>query len=184
MRGVPAKTTLRTLFSRTLRGRRCAKHSSSLRRPPSWTSCAPGANEELKGLVDGVAPAKNDILECNWGTSWGSDRARTDGCFYFAPGRLKSVGEAVLARMASQGFTVTCRVDAHAIELTGSRDGTMFYADILANGFIHGRNVEAAEVDIPRGHVFVDIAAVEDDAGLQPEGSARTRRAVLWSGDR
>ena len=131
-------------------------------------SCAPGANEELKGLVDGVAPAKNDILECNWGTSWGSDSGSYYGCFYFAPGRLKSVGQAVLAQMAAQGFTVTCRVDAHAIELTGSRDGTMFYADILANGFIHGRNIEAADVDIPRGHVFVDIAAIEDDAGVQP----------------
>ena len=70
--------------------------------------------------------------------------------------------------MAANGFTVTCRIDAHAIELTGSRNGTMFYADILANGFIHGRNIEAADVDIPRGHVFVDIEAVEDDAGVQP----------------
>jgi hypothetical protein len=70
--------------------------------------------------------------------------------------------------MAAHGFTVTCRVDADAIELTGSRDGTMFYVDILANGFIHGRNVDAADVDIPRGQVFVDIAAVEDDAGVQP----------------
>jgi hypothetical protein len=131
-------------------------------------ACAPGANEELQGLVDGVAPAENDIVECNWGTSWGSESGSYYGCFYFVPGRLKRVGQAVLEQMAAHGFTVTCRVDAHAIELTGSRDGTMFYADILANGFIHGRNVDAADVEIPRGQVFVDIAAVEDDAGVQP----------------
>jgi hypothetical protein len=44
----------------------------------------------------------------------------------------------------------------------------MFYADILATGFVHGRNVDAADVDIPKGHVLVEIAAVEDDAGIQP----------------
>jgi hypothetical protein len=130
--------------------------------------CAPGANEELRGLVDEVAPAERSMLECNWGTNWGSESGSYYGCSYFVPGRLKRVGQAVLNRMAARGFTVTCRVDAHAIELTGARDGTMFYADILANGFIHGRNVEAADVDIPRGHVLVEIAAIEDDAGVQP----------------
>jgi hypothetical protein len=131
-------------------------------------ACAPGANEELRGLVDGAAPAESSMLECNWGTNWGSESGSYYGCFYFVPGGLKKVGQAVLDRMAANGFTVTCRVDSHAVELTGSRDGTMFYADILANGFIHGRNVEAADVDIPRGHVLVEIAAIEDDAGVQP----------------
>jgi hypothetical protein len=44
----------------------------------------------------------------------------------------------------------------------------MFYADILTNGFVHGRNVEASDVDIPTGHVLVEIAAIEDDACIQP----------------
>jgi hypothetical protein len=70
--------------------------------------------------------------------------------------------------MAARGFTVTCRSDSHSIELTGWRGGTMFYADILTNGFVHGRNVEASDVDIPTGHVLVEIAAIEDDACIQP----------------
>lgn len=131
-------------------------------------ACAPGANEELRGLVDGVAPAERDMLECTWGTNWGTDSGSYYGCSYFVQGRLKNVGQAVLDRMAKRGFTVTCRVESRNIELTGSRDGTMFYADILAKGFTHGRNIDAADVDIPRGHVLVEIAAIEDDAGIQP----------------
>ena len=131
-------------------------------------ACAPGANGELRSLVDDVAPAEREMLECNWGTNWGTDSGSYYGCSYFVRGRLKGVGQAVLDRLAARGFTVTCRVDSHAIELTGSLDGTMFYADILANGFIHGRNIDAADVDIPRGSVLVEIAAIEDDAGIQP----------------
>jgi hypothetical protein len=44
----------------------------------------------------------------------------------------------------------------------------MFYADILANGFVHGRNVDASDIDIPPAHVLVDVAAIEDDPGVQP----------------
>lgn len=131
-------------------------------------ACAPGANEELRALVDDVAPAERSMLECNWGTNRGSESGSYYGCFYFVPGRLKQVGQAVLDRVAAYGFTVTCRVDSHSIELTGSRDGTMFYADILATGFVHSHNVDAADVDIPKGHVLVEIAAIEDDAGVQP----------------
>jgi hypothetical protein len=54
------------------------------------------------------------------------------------------------------------------IELVGSRGDTMFYADILANGFVHGRNVDASDIDIPPAHVLVDVAAIEDDPGVQP----------------
>jgi hypothetical protein len=131
-------------------------------------ACAPGANSELRGLVEEVAPAERSMLECNWGTNWGTDSGSYYGCFYFVPGKLRVVGEAVLDRLAARQFTVTCRTDSHSIELVGSRGGTMFYAEILANGFVHGRNVDASDVDIPPGHVLVEVAAVEDDAGVQP----------------
>jgi hypothetical protein len=131
-------------------------------------ACAPGANAELRGLVEEVAPAERSMVECNWGTNWGEDSGSYYGCFYFVPGKLRAVAEAVLDRLAARQFTVTCRTDSHSIELVGSRGDTMFYADILATGVVHGRNVDASDVDIPPGHVLVEVAAIEDDSGVQP----------------
>lgn len=130
--------------------------------------CAPGANDELQGLVDEVAPVEGEMIECNWGTTWGDDSGSYYDCFYLVPGSLKDVGRAVLDRLAERGFIVTCRMDSHTIELIGARDETMFYADILARGFVHGRNIEESDVDVPRGHVLIEVAAFEDDAGVQP----------------
>ncbi len=130
--------------------------------------CAPGANSELRGLVDEVTPAQRSMLECNWGKNWGGESGSYYGCYYFVPGKLTSVSQAVLDGLAARGFTVTCRTDRHAIELIGARRGTMFYADILAQGFVHGRNVEASDVDLPPGHVLLDVSAVESNAGIQP----------------
>ncbi len=76
-----------------------------------------------------------------------------------------------LTRVAARGFTVTCRVGTHAVEMVGARGGTMFYADVVAKGFVHGRNVSMWsewEVDVPPGRVLVEVAAFEDDAGFQP----------------
>lgn len=130
--------------------------------------CAPGANDELRGVVDEVRPPEGNMLECNWGTSWGDESGSYYDCFYLVPGKLRNVGQAVLTRLAERGFIVTCRMDAHTIELIGTREGTMFYADILAKGFVHGRNVDESDVDVPKGHVLIEVAAIEDDAGVQP----------------
>src|SRR5215210_224535 len=130
--------------------------------------CAPGSNDELRGLVDDVAPAERQMIECNWGTSWGDDSGSYYDCFYLVPGKLNGVGRAVLKGLAQHGFTVTCRMDAHTIELIGAREGTMFYADILSRGFVHGRNVDESDVDVPQGHVLIEVAAIEGDAGVQP----------------
>jgi hypothetical protein len=130
--------------------------------------CAPGSNDELRGLVDDVRPANGEMLECNWGTNWGAESGSYYNCFYIVPGKVDKVGRDVLDRIAALGFTVTCRTDAHTVELIGARGGTMFYADVLGNGFVHGRNVDESDVDLPPGSVLVELAAFEDDAGIQP----------------
>ena len=130
--------------------------------------CAPGADGELRGLVEDVAPAERSMLECNWGKNWGDESGAYYGCIYSVPGKLTGVGQGVLTRLAGRGFTVTCRADRHTIELIGARGGTTFYADILADGFVHGRNVEAADVDVPPNHVIVDVSAFKNADGLQP----------------
>ena len=130
--------------------------------------CAPGADGELRSLVEEVAPAEGELVECNWGTNWGADSGSYYDCFYIVPGKVRPVGRDVLDRVAALGFTVTCRTDAHTVELIGARGGTMFYADILGKWFVHGRNVEEADVELPPGSVLVELAAFEDDAGIQP----------------
>ncbi len=75
-----------------------------------FAGCAPGANEELRALVDDVAPAEGEIVECTWGTNWGSESGSHYGCFYVVRGTLRPVAKAVLTRVAARGFTVTCRV--------------------------------------------------------------------------
>ena len=44
----------------------------------------------------------------------------------------------------------------------------MFYADIIGNGFVQGRNVDESDVHLPPGSVLVELAAFEDEAGIQP----------------
>jgi hypothetical protein len=130
--------------------------------------CAPGMDDELKGLVDGVAPTDAQMLGCDWAKTWGNESGAYYRCVYVAPGRLRRVGTGVLTDIAAQGFTVTCRTDRTTVELTGARDGAMMYADVLAPGFVHGRNLTASDIAVPRGSVVVELVATNEDAGVQP----------------
>jgi hypothetical protein len=133
--------------------------------------CAPGRNDDLKEVVDGVAPVEGDMLECSWATNWGTDSGSYYDCFYLVRGKPRVVAGLVLERLRNEGFIVSCRANKTTVEMIGTRGGTLFLADVLGRGFVHGRNVSASDVDIPRGHVLVELAAAEgeaDDVGPPP----------------
>jgi len=122
-------------------------------------ACAPGANGELRTLVEEVAPVDGEMLECNWGTNWGGESGSYYGCSYVARGTTAKVAQTLILEAAERGFTVTCRAGAREVELIGARDATMLYADVLAR--------RLSDLDLPQGHVLVEVVAFEDDAGVQ-----------------
>ena len=126
---------------------------------PLLAACAPGANGELRSLVEEVAPIDGEMVECNWGTNWGDDSGSYYGCFYAARGTAAEVAQILIAEAAERGFIVTCRVQAREVELIGARDDTMLYAHVMAR--------RLSDADLPQGHVLVEVVAFEDEAGVQ-----------------
>jgi hypothetical protein len=138
--------------------------------------CAPGANGELRGLVEELVPAKRSMLECEWGSSsYVSDPKSYYGCFYFVPGKLERVSRRLASRLAAHGFAVSCSSGVQSVRLTGLRGENTVYVDLLADGFEHGSNVSPSDVDIPAGQVFLDISAQEERLESRPRTRARTR---------
>ncbi len=125
------------------------------------TGCAPGANGELRALVDDVAPAERDTLACEWESNWGSgnDTKAYYRCSWFVPGKLPRVSRGILARLTAHGFKVACRSDAHTVEFIANRGTTTIDIDVLADGFVNARAVAPSDVDIPAGSLYVDILA-------------------------
>jgi hypothetical protein len=137
--------------------------------------CAPGANGELRGLVEELAPANRSMVECEWGSSsYVSDPKSYYGCQYFVPGKLELVSRGLASRLAARGFAVSCKSGIHSIKLTGARGQNTIYADILADGFEFASNVSPSDVDIPAGDVFLDIWALEERPASRPRTRART----------
>jgi hypothetical protein len=148
--------------------------------------CSPGANGELRGLVDELVPAKRSMLECEWGSSsYVSDPKAYYGCFYLVPGKLEPVSRGLASRLAARGFAVSCSSGVQSFRLTGLRGQNTVYVDVLADGFEYGSKVSPSDVDIPAGQVFLDISAQEERLESRPRARARTRvgacRAVTAS---
>jgi hypothetical protein len=131
--------------------------------------CAPGRDDELKELVDEVAPTGARQLGCGWETRWGSDSGSVYDCYYVVPGRPRDLGRLVLTRVAEHGFTVSCRTAKGAVELLGMRDGGMFYVGIASRAAATTSAVSQA--DIPPGYVLVELAATKDEDASIISGS-------------
>jgi hypothetical protein len=132
--------------------------------------CAPGANGELRTLVDGVAPVGRSTVECEWGSNYGSDAAGEVksyyGCAWLVRGKPNRVSRALRSRLAARGFFVTCRQDAKTIELSGTRGANTVDVNVLAPGV-----VVSPDLVVPPRHVYVVIAA-QELAGAGPAVTA------------
>jgi hypothetical protein len=137
--------------------------------------CAPGVNDELRALIEEVELETASSSDCEWGSSsYENDPESWYGCWDYAPGSLSSVSESLRKRLTARGFRVSGRVRQARIELTGVRGTHAVCVDVLARGFVRGRNTRAEEVEISPGEVFVDIWTTEP----RPS-SARPRCAEL-----
>jgi hypothetical protein len=139
------------------------------------TGCAPGANDELRSLVDEIAPAKRKMKGCEWQTIRGAAEAKSYyACTWYVPGTMARVGRPIISRAIANGFTVYCEGAGEAFEAQGSRGKTGLVVIVLGPGFVSTETISADDVDIPAGHVLVTIGAVEFDARV-PRGDPRSR---------
>jgi hypothetical protein len=71
------------------------------------------------------------------------------------------VSHGILARLTAHGFEVACKSDSRTVEFMAKKGKTTVDIDVLAEGFVHSRIVQRADVDVPRGSLYVDIVALK-----------------------
>src|SRR2546426_12734175 len=135
--------------------------------------CTAGADAELRGLVDQLAPTERSPLGGEWESNFGSgaDTAYY-GCYWFASGGIESVGRGILSRAIAHGYVVYCEAGYRRLELTGTRRKNTLSIEILADGFVQGHTVSPSDVDIPPGQVYVSILAAKRAASQDRRSSA------------
>lgn len=139
------------------------------------TACAPGRNDELRSLVDDIAPAQKEMVGCEWESTWGgsSNVKSYYGCAWVVPGTIARVGRPLVSRAVANGFTVYCRGADKTFEVIAARGKKGLAMEVIAPR-AGSANISAGQDDIPRGHVLVRIGAAEFDSGA-PEGAADER---------
>ena len=129
------------------------------------TGCAPGADGELRALIDEVALPQSSNFACEWGaSSFESEPRSWYGCWDYVSDNRDRVSYRLRMRLAAAGFDVAVRANGPSAELTGIRGLKTVCVDVLPRGFAHGRNTAPSEVEIDAGEVFVDMWTVEWDA--------------------
>jgi hypothetical protein len=137
------------------------------------SGCAPGANDELRSLVDEIAPADRDTVGCEWESNWGSADVKSYyGCAWYVPGTIARVGRPLVSRAIAKGFTVYCEGGEKAFEIAGVQGKKGLRVIVVAHGFVSSEQLVVDDAgDIPPGHVLVSIGAAELEArapGLDP----------------
>ena len=139
------------------------------------TGCAPGANDELRSMVEEIAPASKSMVGCQWQSNWGSAEVKSFyGCMWYVPGTIPRVGRPIVSRAIANGFKVYCDGTAKTFEASGAHGTKALSIEVLADGFPSSENISAEDVDIPPGHVLVGIAVAELKADA-PRGDPGTR---------
>ena len=141
------------------------------------TGCAPGRDEELRDLVETIAPADKKMVGCGWEKRWGgaSQVKAYYACSWLVRGTIARVGKPLVSRAIDQGFTVYCDGKKSQFEASGAHGKQALSMLVLAPGFSGAQAISAAQgSDIPRGQVLVAIAAVKLDSSA-PGGDASLR---------
>ena len=126
------------------------------------SGCALSPNGDLKALVGEAGFAGSSPYGCKWGSSnFPNEPKSWYGCWDYVPGRLGRVSRVVGARLVAHGFRVTAARGFLSVYLTAVRGTDTLCVDVLAPGFVHGRNTDPFEVNPGAREVFVDVWAVE-----------------------
>jgi hypothetical protein len=139
-----------------------------------FAGCAPGANDELRKLVDDVAPAERSTVGCEWESNWGSAEVKSSyGCSWHVAGTIARVGRPIVSRLVANGFKVYCTGGEGSFEVRASRGKIGVVVEVIAENF-RSQTISAEDLDIPRGHVLVSIGAAEAKSPA-PAGPQRYR---------
>lgn len=140
------------------------------------SGCAPGRDDELRKLVDDVAPAQKSMVSCEWESNWGNatDVKSYYGCAWTVRGTIARVGRPLVSRAVAHDFTVYCRGADKVFELIAARGKTGLAMQILAPGHARTASISVEDDQIPKGHVLVRIGAAKFDSGA-PEGGPDER---------
>jgi hypothetical protein len=140
------------------------------------TGCAPGADDELRGLVDDLAPAEKEMVSCEWESTWGGSSGVKSyyGCAWLVRGTIRRVGRPLVSRAVGNGFTVYCRGADNTFEVIAARGKKGLAMEVIAPGHARSSNISAEQDDIPRGHVLVRIGAAKFESAA-PQGTADER---------
>ena len=130
------------------------------------SGCAPGANGELKRAVEEALLPGMDSSSCEWGaSSYENEPKSWYGCWGYVPGNLVGVGGTIQSRLSSHGFDVSTNATGSTVEVTAVRGSETVCVDVLAPGFLDGRNTSPEEINPDPGEVFVDVWMAEPRDG-------------------
>ena len=128
----------------------------------SLSGCAPGANDDLKAVVENTFLPGMDSTSCEWGSSSYENEPKSwYGCWAYVSGDVERVGDAMHSRLNSHGFDVSRNRTDFTVELTAVRNSETVCVDVLAPGFVAGRNTSPDEINPDPGEVFVDVWMAE-----------------------
>lgn len=134
------------------------------------SGCAPGANDSLKAVVEETLLPGMDPSSCEWGASTYENEPKSwYGCWDYVSGDLMRVGDTMQSRLSSHGFDVSTNRTDRTVELTAVRSSETVCVDVLAPGFVDGRNTSPEEINPDPGEVFVDVWTAEPRDGTVGE---------------
>lgn len=149
--------------------------------------CGYDEGEDLPPLVEGVVPeGAEQVGEC--GGSPGLIESPSHHCTYFVPGELDEVTEDVAEALTDEGFDLSCRRDAVAVEIAGLQPNVRVRAEITDNGSVKDWGQGAVNVFepgyVPAGARSIPTGAVAlyVSASRQSEAGLETQRAWTKSG--
>jgi len=132
------------------------------------SGCTPGANDQLKRVVEAALLPGMNSSSCEWGaSSFENEPSSWYGCWDYVSGEPVRVGGTIRSQLSSQGFDVFMSRGHLTVELMAVRHSAIVCVDVLAPGFVDGRNTSPEEVDPGPGEVFVDVwtAELRDGSG-------------------
>jgi hypothetical protein len=149
--------------------------------------CGYDEGEDLPPIVEGVVPeGAEQVGEC--GGSPGLIESPSHHCTYFVPGELDEVTEDVAEALTDEGFDLSCRRDAVAVEIAGLRPNVSVRSEITADGSVKDSGDGAVNVYepgyVPAGARSIPAGAVAlyVSVSRQSEAGLGTQRAWTSSG--
>jgi hypothetical protein len=128
--------------------------------------CAPGANGDLRSVVEEASLPGISESACEWGSSsFDADPKSWYGCWADVPWTVKRTTRTVRARLVARGYRVESARGPGATYFTAVRGAHTLCVDVLGPRWARARNTYVEQVVVAAGHAFVDVWAVDGRPG-------------------